>query len=126
MIQNNQLTRFIAIGVAGALIYFGCSYLLLTEWAWPPFWAGIGAYVIAFGFAYLGQKLWAFQSISPHRRSLPRYTFLQIGGAIFTSSAIHYLSLYTPLGPLIIAGMATIINGALSFVISSKWVFNDG
>jgi putative flippase GtrA len=126
MIELNWKTvRFIAVGILGALVYFIGSYLFLTYTEIPAFLASLLTYGCSFGFAYLGQKVFAFRSIAPHSVTLARYAVLQACCATFVATFTQVFVSYTDLSPLIISGLATVFTSGISYVVSSCWVFSD-
>ncbi|OQK16727.1 hypothetical protein AU255_02125 [Methyloprofundus sedimenti] len=126
MIELNWKTvRFIVVGILGALVYFICSYLFLTYTRLPAFLASLFAYACSFGFAYLGQKLWAFRSVSPHKVTLFRYAVLQLSCATFAATFTQVFVSYTDLSPLLLSGLATMFTSGISYIVSSCWVFAD-
>ena len=126
MIELNWKTvRFIVVGVLGALVYFICSYLFLTYTELPAFIASLLAYTCSFGFAYLGQKFWAFRSIAPHSVTLFRYAVLQACCATFAATFTQVSVSYTDVSPLLLSGLATVFTSGISYVVSSCWVFAD-
>lgn len=126
MIELNWKTlRFIVVGVLGAIVYFTCSYLFLTLTSLPAFLASLLAYACSFGFAYLGQKYWAFRSIAPHSVTLFRYAVLQACCAIFAATFTQVSVSYSELSPLLLSALATVFTSGISYVVSSCWVFAD-
>lgn len=126
MIELNWKTvRFIIVGVLGALVYFICSYLFLSYTQLPAFVSSLLAYACSFGFAYLGQKYWAFRSIAPHSITLFRYAVLQAGCATFAASFTQVSVSYSDLSPLLLSGLAAVFTSGISYIVSSCWVFAD-
>lgn len=120
---NWQTIRFIITGAAGALLYFVCSYVLISQFRWPAYLASLSAYATSFGFTYLGQKLWAFRSTAPHSRTVTRYALLQGGCAGFTALFTQLAADHTPLSTLAISFIATFVAAGVSYFASSCWVF---
>jgi len=122
---KGKTIRFIIVGVLGALVYFIASYLFLTYTELPAYLASLLAYACSFGFAYLGQKLWAFRSIAPHSVTLFRYAVLQACCATFAATFTQVFVSYSEWSPLLLSGVATIFTSSISYVVSSCWVFAD-
>ena len=122
---NVKTVRFIVVGVLGALSYFLCSYLFLTYTELAAYMSGFLAYACSFSFTYLGQKIWAFRSTTPHRVTLVRYTLLQLFCAIFAATFTQVGVYYSYLSPLILSALITGFTGGVSYVISTYWVFYD-
>lgn len=126
MIELNWKTvRFIVVGVLCALVYFIASYLFLTYTELPAFIASLLAYACSFGFAYLGQKFWAFRCIAPHSVTLFRYAVLQACCATFAATFTQAFVSYTNVSPLLLSGLATVLTSGTSYIVSSCWVFAD-
>jgi putative flippase GtrA len=122
---NWKTVRFIVIGVLGALVYFFCSYLLLSYTELPAFLASLFAYACSFGFAYLGQKVWAFRSIAPHSVTLFRYAVLQACCATFAAIFTQVSVLYSDWSALLLSGLAAVLTSGISYIVSSRWVFTN-
>lgn len=126
MIELNWKTvRFIIVGVLGALVYFFCSYFFLTYTRLPAFVASLLAYACSFGFAYLGQKIWAFRSVAPHSVTLVRYALLQLFCATFAATFTQVFVSYSHLSPLFLSALATVFTSGISYIVSSCWVFAE-
>ncbi|MEO1887687.1 MAG: GtrA family protein [Methyloprofundus sp.] len=126
MIELNCKTmRFIVVGVLGALVYFFCSYLFLTYTRLPAFVSSLLAYACSFGFAYLGQKIWAFRSVTPHSVTLFRYALLQLFCATFAATFTQAFVSYSHLSPLLLSALAIFFTSGISYIVSSCWVFVD-
>ena len=120
-----QTIRFIITGSAGALLYFICSYVLISQFHWPVYLASLSAYATSFGFTYLGQKIWAFRSTAPHTRTVSRYAILQGGCAGFTALFSQLAADHTALSTFAISFIATFVAAGVSYFASSYWVFVD-
>lgn len=125
MILDKKLVRFFVVGLSSALTYFGLSYFLQTELDWRPFWASIIAYGFAFGFAYLCQRNWTFQSTLLHRKSLPRYAGVQIFCSFCAATVEQLSSSFGGLSPQFTAAIAAMSAGLLGFILSLLWVFSN-
>jgi putative flippase GtrA len=117
--------RFIAVGAAAALGYFIICYALQRVSRWPPFGASVVAYVIMFGFAYFGQRNITFRSARRHRESLPAYLLLQIGCALLAAGIVQLLAMTFRQSPLVASGIATVLAGGTSYLVSASWIFFD-
>jgi|GEM_PF-4806992 len=117
--------RFIFTGLLSASTYFALSYCAQKLLAWSPFSASNTAYMIAFCGSYTLQKNWTFNSSLPHRRTLVRYSILQVSCSLLTGLVAH-ISLKTAPNQLFLAvACATVFAGILSYVLSNIWIFND-
>ena len=122
---ESTYVRFIAVGSAAALGYFVICYLLQGTAGWSPFWASVAAYAIMFGFAYLGQRNIAFRSARRHRELLPAYLLLQIVCALLAAGIVQLLATTSGQSPLVASGIATLLAGGTSYLVSASWIFFD-
>ena len=122
---NTVPMRFVIIGLAGAFGYFVLNFFFQTRFRLSPFLASALAYGLAFSLVYLGQKIWAFRSTSPHTKSLPRYAIVQLV-SLFTGSAITQLAAtYGGLSPILSSACAAAVAGVVSYTLSRTWAFSD-
>lgn len=121
---QHELVRFVIVGGTGAGLLFGLSYLFLRL-GLPSFVSGLVAYGVAFATAYLLQRNWTFQGAGTHRRTLPRYLAVQVLCAALSGAATHLMADTLSYPPGVAAFVATGFVGAVSFVLSSRWVFRD-
>ncbi len=119
---SRRLVRFVIVGAGAAGLLFALSYFFVRL-GWPPFIASMVAYAISFAAAYTAQRNWTFQSGQDHRRTLPRYFVLQAGCAITSGVTAHLTVSLFGASPFVMAVVTTIIASAVSFVLSSQWVF---
>lgn len=124
--MNPVLAKFFRFGLVGALcavLFFAVNYALLDVAGLPLFSALVLTYAICFGIGYFLQRNVAFRATGNHRRSLPRYFALHLGGMV----AVYFLTLWLkPLNDLGRFGpslIATLLAGLASFCISLTWVF---
>ncbi len=120
-----KLIRFGIIGTACAVLFFAVNYALLNMARLSTAAALVLTYAICFGIGYYLQRNVAFRATLHHRKSLPRYFAMHVGGMIFVYLMTVYLS------PLFAAGsfgpslITTALAGMVSFVISLSWVFRE-
>lgn len=117
-----RLQRFVIVGVGAALLLFGLSYAFV-HMGMTPFTGSTLAYAIAFVVAYFAQKSWTFQSRERHTTTLPRYFVLQAGCAITSGITAHTAVTVFGASPFVMSAVTTIVASAVSFVLSSIWVF---
>lgn len=117
-----RLQRFVIVGVGAALLLFGLSYAFVRL-GMSPFAGSTLAYAIAFVVAYCAQKSWTFQSRERHMTTLPRYFVLQAGCAITSGITAHTAVTVFGASPIVMSAVTTIVASAVSFVLSSIWVF---
>ena len=122
---TSTYVRFVAVGGVAAVGYFSICYGLQEAVGWTPFWASSTAYAIMFGFAYLGQRNFAFRSTRRHRESLPAYLLLQVTCALLSAAIVQLLVTTTGQPPLVASTIATIMAGAASYLVSTTLIFLD-
>lgn len=117
--------RFIIVGLLTAALYFIIFYALYSQFNIAPYVATIVAYSTSFGVAYFSHKIWTYQSNTSVRQSLPRYFLLQALCLSMTAGGTQLVYEVFKLNNLMISVLATLFAGAISFIVSSLWVFAD-
>lgn len=112
------------VGSSAAGLLFLLSFALVSA-GLPPFAASLIAYAIAFGAAYLAQRGWTFGGRHGHDHALPRYFALQAGCAIFSGLVSHVSVTRFGMSPVAMSAVTTIAASAVSFFVSSLWVFPE-
>ncbi|MEZ5809832.1 MAG: GtrA family protein [Rhizobiaceae bacterium] len=120
--DGRRLTRFVIVGVGAALLLLVLSYLFVRL-GMTPFAGSTIAYAIAFAAAYTAQRNWTFEATQGHGRTLPRYFVLQAGCAMTSGVTAHTAVALFGASPLMMSVVTTIVASAVSFVLSSLWVF---
>ncbi|NWH08498.1 MAG: GtrA family protein [Alphaproteobacteria bacterium] len=118
-----RLLRYAAVGAATALLYLGAIYLLKEMAGQPAVLAGVIAYAIAVAFNYTAHKTLTFEDGSNHRRSLPRYVVMLIGGGAL-NAAVLWLgeTMLGDTGLLVqLAGMGLVI--LYNYAVMARFVF---
>jgi putative flippase GtrA len=119
---RSRLLRFVVTG-AGAAALFVVLASLLAGAGMPPLLAGPLAYLIAFAFAYLTQRSWTFAAEQTHAVAFPRYLALQLGCAALSGAVSHVAVHWYGAAPLTMSLAAVLVTSAVSYVLSSRWVF---
>jgi len=76
-----QFIRFGLVGLAATLTHTGILWALVEGYQMPATVATLLGFLIAFVVSYLGHYYVTFQSRRPHKRTLPGYALVAIGGA---------------------------------------------
>lgn len=121
-IATQRLFRFLVVGISAAALLFLIGYFLVLA-GMPPFTANMIAYFLAFAVAYTAQRSWTFGAQHSHERALPRYFMLQVGCAVFSGLVAHITVRNFCMSPLAMSALTTVATSAVSFVLSSLWVF---
>lgn len=119
-----RLARFAIVGAGTAGLLMVLTYGLIRAGA-PPFAAGFGAYAVCFVVAYTLQRNWTFQQSAGRSRSLPRYLVLQAGCALLSAGLSDLLARALGWPPAWASAAMTLCVAAISYVVSSRWVFAD-
>lgn len=119
-----RMVRFVIVGGGAAALFFGLSWLFVSL-GMAPFIGSVVAYGIAFLLAYMAQRSWTFEGRHDHAHTLPRYVALQLGCALFSGSLAHVAVTRFGLLPLAMSALTTVAASAVSYVLSSVWVFPD-
>lgn len=119
-----RLIRFAVVGVGAALLFFVLSWALVYA-GLPPFVGSVIAYVLAFVVAYSAQRGWTFEGRHDHAHALPRYLVTQLACATFAGLSAHIAVSIFSASPLVMSAITTVAASAVSYVLSSVWVFRD-
>ncbi len=121
----NRTRKFLIVGITASLMYFLLAWLLISMTVRPGL-AAILAFTVAFLFAYSTQRRWTFASTEAHSWLMPRYLVAQLF-CMGASAAVAELAHHGPLhsNAVAVAAMSTVVSGALSYLLSSRWVFSE-
>ncbi len=117
-----RLVRFAVVGIGAALLFFVLSWALVSA-GLPPFVGSVIAYMLAFVVAYSAQRGWTFEGQHDHASALPRYLALQVGCALFSGLVSHVAVTHFAMSPLAMSALTTVAASAVSYILSSLWVF---
>jgi putative flippase GtrA len=120
---NRKLATFGVVGGGCAMLFFVINYTFLRLLGIPFFVALALTYMICFPIGYLLQRNLTFRSNVQHKRSLPRYLLLHLGGMGIVYFGTLALEPYFPPRSFVVPFLATCISGLAGFVISLTWVF---
>ena len=87
---SRQFVRYLVTGVASFLLEYAIFYLLLKVWAWWYLLANTLAYLLVFGFNFLLNRLWTFQSAGDIKRQACLYAIL-LGFNLLMTNLVLYL-----------------------------------
>lgn len=120
-----KILRFLLIGGAAALGYFGIA-TFLKFLGMPIFVAGSFAFLIMLPFSYMGHRLFTFGSERDVLPELQKFALSAAMGAML-SGAIPYLSVSRFHLP-VMAGFscACILVPTLNYLLLNLWVFANG
>jgi putative flippase GtrA len=118
-----KLVTFGMIGGGCAVLFFVINYACLRLLGIPFFVALALTYLICFPIGYLLQRNLTFRSSVRHKRSLPRYFLLHLGGLGSVYFGTLALEPYFLPRSFAVPFLATCIAGLASFAISMSWVF---
>jgi putative flippase GtrA len=122
--SRTRLVRFLTVGVGAAALLFTLSYVFARTGI-APFAASSLAYLIAFIVAYAAQRSWTFEGAQDHRVAFPRYLALQLGCALFSGLVSHASVAFFETSFFVMSLAATVATSAVSYILSSTWVFAD-
>jgi putative flippase GtrA len=118
-----KVVTFGIIGGGCALLFFVINYVCLRLLEIPFLIALALTYLICFPVGYLLQRNLTFRANVQHKRSLPRYFLLHLGGLGIVYFGTLALEPYFPPRSFVVPLLATGISGLEGFVISMSWVF---
>lgn len=119
-----QALRFVLVGGSAAAVHLLVVWLLVQGVQWPPLWANVLAFLVAFWVSYGGHALLTFAETSaPHRQALPRFFF--VACCAFAVNEVLYLAAlrwlhWHYLGSLLIVLLVVAVG---TFVSSKFWAF---
>ena len=119
-----QAARFIAVGAASVLVYFGvlavCQHLLGTA-----LWAGAAlAYVLSAVFNYHAHRSFTFRSNAGHRLALPKYLIVQGVGLALNSVFLDVLVSRAGFSYVWVQVFALATVTAWTYAAQRFWVFS--
>jgi putative flippase GtrA len=123
-LPRTRLFRFFLVGGGVAALFFVLAFLLVSA-GLPPFAGSAIAYAISFVIAYAAQRGWTFGGRHDHAEAFPRYVVLQLGCAALSGLIAHVAVHVFGLSPLAMSAAATVLTSAVSYLLSSLWVFPD-
>lgn len=120
--MSGELIRFLIVGIACALLFFGVNYATL-ELTGSMLAAIICAYSVSFPTGYLLQRRVTFASDSSHLVAAPRYFLMHALGGGFVYLATSALHEFSPENTLTTSAVVTGMAGLASFILARLWVF---
>jgi putative flippase GtrA len=123
-LSRRRLLRFLTVGVAANVLLFVLTYALLSIGA-PTFLAGGLGYAVAFAAAYLAQERWTFAGSHSPGSTLPRYIVAQLACAAASGLVGQICAAIFAMTPLATSLAVTATAGAMSYLLSSRWVFRE-
>lgn len=120
--RDAQFVRFVITGGSVAALFFVMSYVLV-RYGLSPFAGSVIAYLIAFACGYTLQRNWTFSGTQAHRVAFPRYLTLQLCCALLSGVVSHVAVERFGASPVVMSLTTTIVASAVSYVLSSRWVF---
>jgi len=121
-LARSRLLRFLVVGAGANLLLLVLTYVLLRSGV-PALLAGALGYAVAFGAAYLAQRDWTFGGAHGDGSPLPRYALAQVACAAASSLVGHLCAGVLAMAPASTSVAVTATAGAMSYLISSRWVF---
>jgi putative flippase GtrA len=121
---QTQAVRFVAVGVACAVLFFVVNFLAYTL-SRSQFIALVAAYLVCFPAGYFLQRNFTFDAPvrSRHASAMPRYALLHLAGFLGVYAGSVVLSRYLTDNTALISALTTGLAGAASFFVSRLWVF---
>ncbi|UJF24434.1 GtrA family protein [Suttonella sp. R2A3] len=120
-----QISWFAVVGVSAALTHVLCLWGLVDGLSWPPVWANIGAFCVAFLVSFFGHFLLTFRGMDTRWwASLIRWLLAAVSGFVLNQLLfILGLHLFGEAAYLWVWFVATAIVTLLSFVLAKFWAF---
>lgn len=122
VLSRSRLLRFVIVGVGAAVLFFALAFCF-ARLGMQPFLSSAIAYLIAFVMAYTAQRGWTFHGEQDHRTAFPRYLTLQLGCSAFSGLVSQIAVSGFGATPFAMSLVATLLTSAVSYMLSSRWVF---
>jgi len=119
---DNSAVRYLLAGGVAFLVDFGLLALFHEVFGWPTWIAAGTAFVVSFAFTYTIQRVFSFESQSPHGPALIKYTLLVAVNTVATAIIVALVDQ----SPLSWAGgkiIATVVTTVWNYFAYRYWVF---
>lgn len=117
------VSRFSLIGIAAACIHIGIIWILIAQTDISVLIANFVAFMIAFGFSFIGQYFWTFRSTSNLRRTLLRFFSVALGAFITNNLILVVLLNAQLLDDLLAAVLAVFVVPLITYLAGRFWAF---
>ena len=121
-VLSHSAVRYLVAGGAAFLVDFGLLWLLSEGAGWPLWLATGTAFLLSFFFTYTVQRVFAFESQSPHGVAILKYALLV---AFNTVASVGIVALFEATGPGWAVGkvVSTIVLVIWNYFAYRYWVF---
>lgn len=119
---KSKLVRFSIVGLIAAAIQLIFISGLIEIGAMPVVAVSI-SFIVAMGFSYIGQKKWTFINNKSHKLVLIKYFCVQFLALFLSVASASYISGFYWASSVIIAVVATLVAGSVSFILGLLWAF---
>ena len=124
-ILNQQIYRFIIIGIAAASIHFLSVYIIVSTVDLIPIIANIFAFLIAFFVSYMGHSLWTFSHKEhEHHKAAVRYFGVAIFCFALNESGYYLMLEFTDFNYLVSLFIVLMLVPIVTFLLSKHWAFS--
>ena len=116
--------RFVLVGGSAATTHLLIVWALVQGAQWPPLWANVLAFLLAFWVSYGGHFLLTFANTGAlHRQALPRF-FVVACSAFVVNELLYVLALRWLGWHYLLGLLAVLVVVAVGTFVSSKlWAF---
>ena len=119
-----RVARFAIVGAVAGAVHVATVTVLVAALGLAPLVANVAGFAIAFGVSYAGQRRWTFGAGDlPHRRSLPRYLAVALGGFALNESLYALLLGFTPLHYIPALVLTVAAAATATYLASRSWAF---
>lgn len=123
--MRTMTTRFVAVGVATAALYYSALIAAVEVFAIPPVAASTLCYVVAITFNYFSHFHWTYASGGSHTATMVRYLIVVGAGVLLNALAMHAGVNAWGAHYLLVQTAAFVLVIALNYVSFSQWVFRE-
>ena len=120
----NDFMRYLAVGAATALLYFGLIFLLVEFFGLEGIWPISAAYILAVSFHFLCNKFYTFRrSGTKSLREIFRYFGLLFVNYTITIVVVHVTVNRLGYPTYVGAALAIAATLAIGYAMTKLWVF---
>ena len=120
-----QLMRFGVIGVIATVIHVAIALLLHHLIGVSPLWSNAIAFITAWMFSYVGNRVWTFESETRHTRAIPRYFLVSCCGFALNQLIVFVTVSWWGWPFWLALACAVTIVPLISFTASRYWAYGQ-
>lgn len=116
-------SKFAAVGLAATGIHVFMVWLLMEIFSQPPFLANTPAFLMAFGFSYLGHYHWSFKTQPRQGNNFKRFILIAGSAFLLNNILLAYMLEKAYFSEMISVIVSIFIIPIYTFTGSRLWAF---